>query len=91
MKIIKFSTSRCGPCKIYAPIIEEFAKDKWIELIEVDAENPWEYSIYNVSSVPTTVFKIWDYSQKIVGVKQREELDAIYNSLTTWNNQAEVE
>jgi len=66
MKIIKFYADYCWPCKKYAPIIEQFCIDKWIELVSIDIEKNKEMTRkYNVSSIPTTVF-IKDWKETIL-------------------------
>lgn len=62
IKVYKFSTSWCNPCKIYEPVFnkvaDELASDA-IEFIKVDAEDEPELaSKFTIKSVPTTIFEV---------------------------------
>lgn len=57
MKVLKFSASWCGPCKMMAPVIEEFKKenkDVEIEDIDIDTEDS-RIKEFNVMGVPTFI------------------------------------
>lgn len=57
--VVDFYATWCGPCKIIAPKLEEFAEryaDKII-VLKVDVDECEELAIkYNISSMPTFVF-----------------------------------
>lgn len=57
--VVDFFASWCGPCKIIAPKLEEFAEryaDK-IVVLKVDVDECEELAVqYNISSMPTFVF-----------------------------------
>ena len=56
IKLIKFSTVWCGPCKTYDPIFDEFVTENGLiyEKIDCDAR-PDTMQAYNIRGVPTTV------------------------------------
>lgn len=57
--VLKFSAdSWCMPCKAYAPVYEEFSKEKEdISFYSIDVdEQPELAGLFGVRSVPTTVF-----------------------------------
>lgn len=57
IRLLKFGSSWCGPCKLMAPIVKEFAdKHKNIELNEIDVDqNPGLAQSYGISSIPSIV------------------------------------
>ena len=64
--VVDFNTSWCGPCRIFAPIFEEIAKNNPdVVFLSVDAEAIEHEDSASVSSVPT--FKIF-----LNGVLKRE-------------------
>lgn len=56
-KILAFSATWCGPCKIQKGILEKFSKENGIELRYIDIDdNPDLVEKYNIGAVPTTVY-----------------------------------
>ena len=55
--IVDFYADWCGPCKMYAPIIEAVASEnKNIKVVKIDVDNAQDIAInYNIMSIPTTV------------------------------------
>lgn len=54
--ILYFSTSWCGPCKMFKPVVQEVQSELGVSVQYVDAEaSPDLASRYQVSSVPTIV------------------------------------
>lgn len=72
-KAIRFTAAWCGPCKMYAPMFENVAKEntEWeFETIDVDKE-PDLAAKYGIRGIPTTVFEIeGSVAGKISGVLQ---------------------
>lgn len=58
MKVIYFSASWCGPCKMFKPILQQVSSElgTFVNYVDVD-QNPEKVSQYNVSSVPTLVIE----------------------------------
>lgn len=55
--IIKFTASWCGPCKVIAPVVEQFASaytDIWFMSVDID-ECESIAQVFNVQSMPTFV------------------------------------
>ena len=74
-KVLRFTASWCGPCKIVAPILEELSQkhsDKaQFQTIDVDSD-PEMAKKYNVSSVPTVIIEENGVeNMRFVGVKPK--------------------
>ena len=57
--LIDFYATWCGPCKMFAPILEEFSEKKKgeIEVYKIDVdENPELCGRLNITSIPTLLF-----------------------------------
>lgn len=86
LTVVKFSAVWCGPCKVYAPVFEEVAKDnqeividgkkiavKFI-MVDIDQSLPIAQQ-YNVMSVPTTIiFKNGQKVESITGSIKKDML-----------------
>ena len=56
MKVIVFKATWCGPCKAYAPIIEEVATELAVDIEHVDVDANMELAKeHNIMGVPTTI------------------------------------
>lgn len=54
--ILYFSTTWCGPCKMFKPVVQEVQSDLGVSVQYVDAEaSPELAAKYQVSSVPTII------------------------------------
>ena len=67
-EILYFSSTWCGPCKNFKPIMESVSNSMPVRFINVD-ENPQLAAQYSVRSVPMLVFlKNGQEANKSVGV-----------------------
>lgn len=58
IKLLYFSASYCGPCKMFKPVVEQFAADHSelvVEYISLDDESRQETTQYNIRAVPTCI------------------------------------
>lgn len=53
-KVIRFTASWCGPCKMLAKTLENVKTDVPIEVIDID-DNPSVAMEYGIRSVPTLI------------------------------------
>lgn len=68
MKVIKFYTEGCGPCKLVGQRLEEISKEVEFELLNVDIADEDNESLideWRPRTVPTVI--IIDDDQKVVG------------------------
>ena len=78
-KVIRFTASWCGPCKMLAKTLEEVNTNVPIEVIDID-ENPAVAAEFGIRSVPTLVIVEENIpSKRLVGNKTKQELEAFIN------------
>jgi thioredoxin 1 len=81
--LVDFYANWCGPCKMLAPILEEFSKSRPdIKIVKVDVDAQTDLSnMFNIMSIPTLIlFK----DQRILSTKQGF---MSMDMLTEWINQ----
>ena len=82
--LVDFFATWCGPCKMLAPVIEEFA-EKYegkvkIRKVNVDEENELAMK-YEISSIPTLVlFKEGRVVNTKIGLCSKSEIESMINS-----------
>lgn len=84
-KVVRFTASWCGPCKVLAPIFDElaaqFSDRATFETIDIDTNQA--YAAENrVTSVPQIIiFKDGKESQRYIGVKPKATYIANFNAI----------
>ena len=78
-KILYFSASWCGPCKMLGPIMESLSGQ--INYQKIDVDNNQDLSIkYGVRNVPTLVLvENEEAIGRLVGVQSKEAILEFYN------------
>jgi len=75
-KILRFTASWCGPCKMLAKTLERIETNIPIEVIDIDV-HPEIATEYGIRSVPTLVMVEDNVaSKRIIGNKTIQELEA---------------
>ncbi len=76
--LVDFWASRCGPCRMLSPILEEIATEQhdWIKVVKVNIDENHEHAVkFGVTSVPTMVlFKDGQLVDKIVGAMPKRAI-----------------
>ena len=76
--LVDFFATWCGPCKMQAPILHEFATDiaDKANVIKVDVDVLGELAMrYGIASIPTlVVFKNGALEEKAVGLQTKADL-----------------
>lgn len=74
-KVLKFSASWCGPCKMLSKTLSQVNTDIEIEEVDIDA-NAELTSQYRIRGVPTVVMLENNVEVKrFVGVKSKDEIE----------------
>lgn len=81
-QILYFSTTWCGPCKMFKPIVQGVAAETGTPVQYVDAELMKEAaSQYNVQSVPTiVVVNDGKVTYQHTGVLSKQQLVSLFNT-----------
>lgn len=75
-KIIRFTASWCGPCKMLAKTLEQIETDIPIEVIDIDV-HPEVATEFGIRGVPTLVMMEDNVATKrITGNKTIQEIEA---------------
>lgn len=84
MKVLRFTASWCGPCRIYKPVFDEIQKEMAdsgaiFETIDVDNDTENLSEQFKVRSIPTTVFLKGDEVElSVTGPMKKSDLkDAV--------------
>ncbi len=75
-KIVRFTASWCGPCKMLAKTLEQIETDVPMEVIDID-EQPELATEFGIRGVPTLVMVEDNVAGKrLVGNKTIQEIEA---------------
>ena len=79
--IVDFWATWCGPCKMFSPIVDEFAEENEGKVlggkVNID-DQPDLASQYRVMSIPTAIlFKNGEAVQSLVGVQPKAKLEEL--------------
>lgn len=79
--ILYFSTTWCGPCKMFKPVVQQVSSDLGIGVQYIDAEaSPDLASRYQVTSVPTIVVTDgMNVLHKQTGAMSKPQLENLFN------------
>ena len=75
--LIDFYADWCGPCKMFAPVVEAVAaENEDVKVVKVNVDNAQDLAIkYQVMSIPTTIIiKNGQEVNRVVGMVSKREL-----------------
>ena len=79
--ILYFSSTWCGPCKNFKPIMESISNSIPVQFVDVD-QNPTLSAQYSIRSIPTLVFlKDGQEINKKPGVLSESQVKEIWNQI----------
>lgn len=81
--LVDFYADWCGPCKMMAPVIKQFAQEMGdrVRVLKIDVDrNPVAASNYNIQGVPTLIlFKngkiLWQQAGVVPGMTLRQVVE----------------
>lgn len=83
--VVDFFAEWCGPCKMMAPILKDFASQMGdrVRVLKIDVDkNPAAAQAYRIQSVPTlVVFQKGQVVWRQSGVVQKKQLEHVVNQL----------
>ena len=83
--VVDFFAEWCGPCKMMAPILKDFASQMGdrVRVLKIDVDkNPAAAQAYRIQSVPTlVVFQKGEVVWRQSGVVQKKQLELVLNQL----------
>lgn len=79
--LVDFWASWCGPCRMFSPIVDEFAEENEgsvkVGKVNID-EEPDLAARYHVMSIPTAIlFRGGEAAATLVGVQPKEKLEEL--------------
>jgi thioredoxin 1 len=79
-RVIRFTASWCGPCKMLAKTLDEIETNIPIEVVDIDERSDVAIE-FGVRSVPTLIMmdNQNNVSKRLVGVKPQAELQEWFN------------
>jgi len=78
-KIVRFTASWCGPCKMLAKTLEDVQTNLPIEVVDIDI-HPEVAAEFGIRGVPTLVIVEDNVaSKRLVGNKTKQEIEAFIN------------
>lgn len=88
--LVDFYADWCGPCKMMAPVLDDFARDKLGEVIvaKLDTDrNQATAARFNIRSIPTLiVFQDGKEAAREMGAVSKQRLEALVSSAGSKQN-----
>jgi thioredoxin 1 len=77
-KIILFASTKCGPCKMITPLLEQIKEEQNLDMtkyfIDTD-EGQLQAMSYGIMAVPTIVKLDGDDVQSLIGYRPKKDLE----------------
>ena len=80
--LVDFYADWCGPCKMLAPIIDDFSQETDIKVVKLNVDESQNVAMeYGIMSIPTLIiFKDGEVATKHVGFATKEQLHGLVDS-----------
>lgn len=82
MKLLYFSASWCGPCRMFGPVMDRLSAEGKINMQKVNIDEEHELvARYGIRSVPTVikVDEMGEPQDLFVGVRNASQVEEFYN------------
>lgn len=79
--LIDFWADWCGPCKMFSPIVEQFAEENEgkVKVGKINADEEQELAVrFGIRSIPTAIlFKNGEEATRLIGLQPKEKLEEL--------------
>lgn len=74
--LVDFNATWCGPCRMLAPILDEFSKESNVKIVSVDVDKNENLAMeYRISSIPCLIlFNNSKEEKRNIGLIDKDEL-----------------
>ena len=81
MTVLYFSTSWCGPCKVFKPVVQQVSQETGVAVQFIDAETSPLAQTYQVTSVPTIIAldNMNNIAFRHTGVMGKPQLNTVFS------------
>lgn len=81
--LVDFSATWCGPCKMQAPVLEDYSTEVDFPIYSIDVDESSDIAAkYNVNAVPSLMlFKDGSLKNVMVGFQAKEVIEEKVNKL----------
>lgn len=79
LQVVYVSATWCGPCKLFAPVVEQVSRETGVNVTKMDADaQASQVQSLGVRSVPTVIFiKNGQEVQRVSGAIPKQKLEQL--------------
>jgi thioredoxin 1 len=78
-KIILFASTKCGPCKMITPLLEQIKEEQNLDMTKYfinTEEGKLEAISYGITAVPTIIKLDGENIESLIGYRPKKDLEA---------------